>query len=134
MLDNSLFQTAIGAVITALIGGFGYWLRHLWRKAKALNDLIDEPNDVENDEADKPLKHDQLEDLKELIKTLTYPLQPNANGGKSLPDLISLVQTFKEDLTERVDRIETRQIVIGDTAIRTESKIDLHITTKNAHS
>ena len=128
-MSDTFINIVGGAIATGLVGAFGYWLRHLWRKAKALNELIDEPHDIENDEESET----EFQRLEKLIRNLTYPIQPNANGGRSLPDLISLVETFKEDLTERIDRIETRQVVIGDVTVRTEGKLDLHIETKNAH-
>ena len=50
--------------------------------------------------------------LKNYIKELTYPIQPNANGGKSLPDVALGIEAIKlriDGLERRIMRIETRQ-------------------------
>ena len=50
--------------------------------------------------------------LKNYIKELTYPIQPNANGGKSLPDIADTVGRIDkrlEGIERRVMRLETRQ-------------------------
>ena len=50
--------------------------------------------------------------LKNYIKELTYPIQPNANGGKSLPDIAETVKRIDsrlEGIERRVMRLETRQ-------------------------
>jgi len=43
-----------------------------------------------------------LNPLKRLIKELTYPIQPNANGGRSLPDVALGIEAIKF----RLDRLE----------------------------
>ena len=132
VLNNPLVQIIVGAVATGAVGGLGYWLRHTWRKIKALNALVDEPHDVENDESDSPREdeyHAQFEELKELVKTLTYPIQPDSNGGKSLSDAIALIHGIKDDMTT----IKERQVEIGDIAVATKAMLQLHIDTKNAH-
>ena len=50
--------------------------------------------------------------IKNYIKELTYPIQPNANGGKSLPDIAATVARIDkrvEGIERRVMRLETRQ-------------------------
>ena len=50
--------------------------------------------------------------LKQFIKDQTYPIQPNANGGKSLPDIADTVARIDkrlEGIERRVMRLETRQ-------------------------
>ncbi len=50
--------------------------------------------------------------LKQFIKDQTYPIQPNANGGKSLPDIadtVSRIDKRVEGIERRVMRLETRQ-------------------------
>ena len=50
--------------------------------------------------------------LKQFIKGQTYPIQPNANGGKSLPDIADTVGRIDkrlEGIERRVMRLETRQ-------------------------
>lgn len=42
--------------------------------------------------------------LKAYIKEVTYPLSPDANGGKSLPDVAKGV----ERINQRLDHIENR--------------------------
>ena len=49
--------------------------------------------------------------LKNYIKELTYPIQPNANGGKSLPDVALGVEAIKL----RIDGLERRIMRIEDT-------------------
>lgn len=49
--------------------------------------------------------------LKNFIHEQTYPIQPNANGGKSLPDIASNVIEIKssiQSLTNQIDRVEGR--------------------------
>lgn len=53
-----------------------------------------------------------LTPLKQFIKDQTYPIQPNANGGKSLPDIADTVARIDkrlEGIERRVMRLETRQ-------------------------
>lgn len=40
--------------------------------------------------------------IKMYIDQATYPIQPNANGGKSLPDLVAQVEHIKELLLEHI--------------------------------
>lgn len=49
--------------------------------------------------------------LKNYIKELTYPIQPNANGGKSLPDVALGIEAIKL----RIDGLERRIMRIEDT-------------------
>lgn len=49
--------------------------------------------------------------LKNFIHEQTYPIQPNSNGGKSLPDVAKTVIEIKacvEALTHQIDRVEGR--------------------------
>lgn len=49
--------------------------------------------------------------LKHYIKEQTYSIQPDANGGKSLPDVAKNVIEIKikvEDLVNQIDRVEGR--------------------------
>ena len=48
--------------------------------------------------------------LKRLIKDLTYPIQPEANGGKSLPDIALGIEAIKfriDRLERRIDQLDT---------------------------
>jgi hypothetical protein len=49
--------------------------------------------------------------LKAFIKEQTYPIQPNANGGRSLPDVALGIEAIKL----RLDSIERRVIKLEDT-------------------
>ena len=47
--------------------------------------------------------------LKNYIKEQTYPIQPNANGGRSLPDVALGIEAIKfriERLERRLDTLE----------------------------
>jgi hypothetical protein len=49
--------------------------------------------------------------LKNLIREQTYPIQPNANGGKSLPDIARVtieIKTSLDALAHQIDRVEGR--------------------------
>lgn len=49
--------------------------------------------------------------LKNFIIEQTHPIQPNANGGKSLPDIARTtieIKTTLENLSHQVDKIENR--------------------------
>lgn len=49
--------------------------------------------------------------LKRLIEEHTKPIQPNANGGKSLPDVARATAEIKvavESLAHQIDRVEGR--------------------------
>ena len=48
--------------------------------------------------------------LKRLIKEMTYPIQPDANGGKSLPDIALGIEAIKyriSRLEDRLDKLDT---------------------------
>ena len=49
--------------------------------------------------------------LKAFIKVQTYPIQPNANGGRSLPDVALGIEAIKL----RLDSIERRVMRLEDT-------------------
>lgn len=41
--------------------------------------------------------------LKAFIKEQTYPIQPSANGGRSLPDVAAAVARIEDRLNEHID-------------------------------
>jgi hypothetical protein len=41
--------------------------------------------------------------LKSYIKELTHPIQPSANGGRSLPDISRTVDRIEARLNEHID-------------------------------
>jgi hypothetical protein len=47
--------------------------------------------------------------IKLYIDQMTYPIQPNANGGKSLPDLIDSVKELKAMLNKHLEDHDTRR-------------------------
>jgi len=47
--------------------------------------------------------------LKSYIKEVTYPISPNANGGKSLPDVaigIEVIKVRLDGIEKRLDTLE----------------------------
>jgi len=48
--------------------------------------------------------------LKSYIEKLTYPIQPHANGGKSLPDVVLGIEAIKL----RIDSVERRVMRLED--------------------
>lgn len=46
--------------------------------------------------------------IKAYIDHATYPIQPNSNGGKSLPDLIATVDEVKVMVTKHLQDHDTR--------------------------
>jgi hypothetical protein len=45
--------------------------------------------------------------IKLYIDQMTYPIQPNANGGKSLPDLVNSVDEVKQMLNKHLKDHDT---------------------------
>jgi hypothetical protein len=41
--------------------------------------------------------------IKAFIKEQTYPIQPTANGGRSLPDVAASVRRIEDRLNEHID-------------------------------
>lgn len=48
------------------------------------------------------VKYAVLNPLKRYIQEMTYPIQPHANGGRSLPDIVLALESIKI----RLDRLE----------------------------
>lgn len=49
--------------------------------------------------------------IKSYIDKMTYPIQPTANGGMSLPDLINSVKRVErkvENVSKRVEKLEEK--------------------------
>lgn len=54
-----------------------------------------------------------LNPLKAYIKEQTYPIQPNANGGKSLPDIavtVTRIETKVDNVTAWLTKVDERLI------------------------
>jgi hypothetical protein len=49
--------------------------------------------------------------LKNFIREHTYPIQPNANGGKSLPDIaktVAEIKTLLDGVNYQLNKVENR--------------------------
>lgn len=80
VVDNILLTGQIAAAITAILALFGIVVK--WGIVKPIKSYIDK---------------------------MTYPIQPTANGGKSLPDLINAVNRIErkvENISKRVEKLE----------------------------
>ena len=80
VIDNILLTGQIAAAITAILALFGIVVK--WGIVKPIKAYIDK---------------------------MTYPIQPTANGGKSLPDLINAVNRIErkvEHISKRVEKLE----------------------------
>jgi hypothetical protein len=55
------------------------------------------------------VKYAIVKPIKAYIDTMTYAIQPNSNGGKSLPDLIDKVDDIRTLLNEHIKNHDTRQ-------------------------
>ena len=80
VIDNILLTGQIAAAITAILALFGIVVK--WGIVKPIKAYIDK---------------------------MTYPIQPTANGGKSLPDLINAVNRIErkvENISKRVEKLE----------------------------
>lgn len=53
----------------------------------------------------KPMKHFITHTVDDIVKAYTKPIQPNSNGGKSLPDVNKKV----DNLDKRIDTLEENQ-------------------------
>ena len=50
--------------------------------------------------------------IKTYIDQATYPIHPNANGGRSLPDAINQlnnIENFIKDIDERLQKLESKR-------------------------
>ena len=55
------------------------------------------------------VKYAIVKPIKAYIDTMTYAIQPNSNGGKSLPDLIDKVDDIRTLLNEHIKNHDTRK-------------------------
>jgi hypothetical protein len=55
------------------------------------------------------VKYTIVKPIKLYIDKMTYAIQPNSNGGKSLPDLIDKVDDIKTLLNEHLKNHDTPQ-------------------------
>jgi hypothetical protein len=53
------------------------------------------------------VKYGIVKPIKAYIDTMTYAIQPHANGGKSLPDLINKVDDLKVMLDRHIKEHDT---------------------------
>lgn len=116
---------AIGVIIKRQFHRITKWLKRVWQMARG--------NGISLREHDAAI--DDLKTyVKELVEERTYPIQPDSNGGESMPDLFILINGIKDRMEHRFDSIEKRAQAIGDTTSRTEGSLNTHINQKNAHS
>lgn len=69
--------------------------------------------------------------LEKRIDERTYPIQSDANGGASLPDAIKLIHSFKREVNDRFDKIEDRQLTIGDMTTANNALLSNHLDWHN---
>lgn len=73
------------------------------------------------------IKYVFMKPIKKYIDSATAPIQPNANGGKSLPDAITILE-----------RLEFRQLNTNDRVQRVEDllqeHLEMHTTRKKVKS
>lgn len=75
------------------------------------------------------LSETQFNELKRLLR----PIQPDANGGKSLNDLHIKFDIFQKETREDFRIMSERQVDLGDATARLEGGFATHIGTKYAH-
>ena len=97
---------AVAVIGTAVVGVIGWAAKH-W-----LYDQL----------------HERLSRFEDRIDERTYPIQPGANGGNSLPDAIAILTR----LESRFDKMDDRLVEVGDTANRTEAIVKTHLDWHNA--
>ena len=134
-IEKDPIQGVATAVILAFLGAIGVkikreyhritgWLKKVLQMARGNGISVKEHNAAIDD-----LKAY----VKELVDNRTYPIQPNSNGGDSLPDLFKLVNGIKDRMEHRFDRVEDQANEIAKTAHHTAGMLETHIDTKNAH-
>jgi hypothetical protein len=62
------------------------------------------------------VKYGILKPIKAYIDQATYPINPNANGGRSLPDVVCTLARIEEKLEyldERLMKLEKKRVTKG---------------------
>ena len=95
---------SIAANAWELAGGAIVFVIAIWRIVKRIRKWI----------------HSLVDRIVESIKEQTYPIQPHANGGNSLPDTNRMLKAISE-----------RQIEIGERTARMEGVMDTHLDWHN---
>ena len=122
MIISSLLQPVTAGLILTFLGWFGLKAKKIRARIVAIwNSPTKNRNGV---------SQSQFDEFRDEMRKLMRPIQPDSNGGKSLPDAIGLMQEVRDDIKE----IKSRQTFIGDVAVATKAAVDLHIATKNAHT
>ena len=114
MLNNSLFQSVAAGLVLTFLGWLGLKAKKIRARIVA---IWNSPTKSRNG-----VSQSQFDEFQNEMRKLMRPIQPEANGGKSLPDAI-----------KTLDRIEHRLEDIGDTASATQATLKLHIETFHAH-
>lgn len=68
------------------------------------------------------------EEILAAIEAATYPIQPGANGGKSLPDVAKLTQEIKEIAKE----LREEQVRIGERTANIDGALKTHLDWHNS--
>lgn len=113
-----------GVAITAISGFLGIVLIKLKRTEIRVAKWIKKKWQMFKGSGISLAEHEAaIDDLKKYIDEKTYPIQKDSNGGSALPDVV-----------KALERIEKRQIEIGDTGMKTLGMLEGHIDSKNAHT
>jgi hypothetical protein len=128
---DPLFREAETALTVAIAGAVVVMFRHMIHSsAKGMRRLwsMARGNGVTKDELHASQKEAKA-DILDAMKTLTYQIQPNANGGGSLPDRFRLIEGMDSRLTHRSEIQDAKLDVISETTIRSSAILDAHILT-----
>ena len=99
---------SIAANVYQIVGGLIVAAIGIWRLTRRLKKWVH--NVTEN----------VANELKAEVKKATYPIQPDANGGNSLPDATKMLKS-----------IAARQIEIGERTARIEGALATHLSWHN---
>lgn len=122
MFNNGILQTVIAGLILSALGFIGLKSRKSWKR---VIQIWRTPSRGRNG-----ISQSEFNLFREEMRMMMKPIQPDSNGGKSLPDAIALMRGLVEDM----NTVKERQQDIGDIAIATQAMVKLHIDTRNAHA
>ena len=121
MVWTYVWQTVLGGLVLAALGYIGAKWKKIWARLKAIW------NGPSKTRAGVSLA--QFEELKELLR----PIQPDANGGKSLNDLHIKFDDFKDEVRRDFKEHANRLVEISNTASEIKGSLRTHMDTPNAH-
>ena len=126
---DPIFQGVATAVIVAFLGLVSVkikrqyrkilrGLKKVWKMARGNGISLEEHNDA-------------IADLKEyfteLVTLRTYPIQPDSNGGSSLPDLNQTMKNLRKDIQHGFDEVRKQNIETHGVASEAVGAINAHI-------